>query len=211
MTETLATATTHAARAHARAQAGTVTDAMPIVPASSWPAPPSGRAASMTWAETVPGGRYTSKVLARGTRLRLRDVHGTACANILLFRADAPHERLNVADTVKVPWQAYLGVGHPLLSDQAASSPRSSPTPPDATTRCAAPLMSRGTLRNTVRDRFIRALLRVANCSRSPPPSTTCSRATCRPRCPSSTVSASRRTAASSAPATPVPALSSTC
>lgn len=118
MTETLATATTHAARAHARAQAGTVTDAMPIVPASSWPAPPSGRAASMTWAETVPGGRYTSKVLARGTRLRLRDVHGTACANLLLFRADAPHERLNVADTVKVPWQAYLGVGHPLLSDQ---------------------------------------------------------------------------------------------
>ena len=27
-------------------------------------------------------------------------------------------ERLNVADTVKVPWQAYLGAGHPLLSDQ---------------------------------------------------------------------------------------------
>ncbi|MBM4494668.1 DUF1989 domain-containing protein [Rhodococcus hoagii] len=37
---------------------------------------------------------------------------------MLLFRADAPWERLNVADTVKVPWQAYpLGPGHPLLSD----------------------------------------------------------------------------------------------
>ena len=58
------------------------------------------------------------KVLARGTRLRLRDVHGTGCAHVLLWRADAPWERLNVADTVKVPWQAYLGVGHPLLSDQ---------------------------------------------------------------------------------------------
>lgn len=118
MTETLATATTHAARAHARAQAGTVTDSMPIVPASAWPTPPSGRCASMTWAETVPGGRYTTKVLARGTRLRLRDLHGAACAHLLLFRADAPHERLNVADTLKVPWQAYLGAGHPLLSDQ---------------------------------------------------------------------------------------------
>ena len=28
------------------------------------------------------------------------------------------HERLNVADTVKVPWQAYPTAGHPLLSDQ---------------------------------------------------------------------------------------------
>jgi len=118
MTETLATATTHAARAHARAQAGTVTDAMPIVPASAWSTPPNGRAATMTWAETVPGGRYASKVLARGTRLRLRDLDGAACAHLLIFRADAPHERLNVADTVKVPWQAYLGLGHPLLSDQ---------------------------------------------------------------------------------------------
>ncbi len=116
MTETLATATTHAARAHARAQSGIVTDGMPTVPASAWPAAPTGRAASLVWAETVPGGRYTSKVLARGTRLRLRDIHGAACANLLLFRADAPWERLNVADTVKVPWQAYLGAGHPLLS-----------------------------------------------------------------------------------------------
>ena len=41
-----------------------------------------------------------------------------ACAHLLLYRADAPWERLNVADTVKVPWQAYLGAGHPLLSDQ---------------------------------------------------------------------------------------------
>ncbi len=75
-------------------------------------------AEQLTWAETVPGGRYTSKVLARGTRLRLRDLDGTACAHLLLWRADAPWERLNVADTVKVPWQAYLSAGHPLLSDQ---------------------------------------------------------------------------------------------
>ncbi|GAB89020.1 urea amidolyase associated protein UAAP1 [Gordonia rhizosphera] len=116
---TTTTADTSGARAHARAQAGTTTDSMPVVPASSWPHPPADvDATELTWAETVPGGRYTTKVVARGTRLRLRDVTGTACAHLLLWRADAPWERLNVADTVKVPWQAYLSTGHPLLSDQ---------------------------------------------------------------------------------------------
>lgn len=112
------TSTTAAARAHARAQAGTRTEAMPVLPAADWPTPPAGVDADrLVWAETVPGGRYTSKVLARGTRVRLRDLDGNACANVLLHRADAPWERLNVADTVKVPWQAYLAAGHPLLSD----------------------------------------------------------------------------------------------
>ncbi|NLG56335.1 MAG: DUF1989 domain-containing protein [Rhodococcus sp.] len=116
---TSSTATTAAAREHARAQGGAITDSMPVVPASNWPTPPAGVAQEdLTWAETVPGGSYTSKVLARGTRLRLRDIDGNACAHISLYRADAPWERLNVADTVKVPWQAYLRVGHPLLSDQ---------------------------------------------------------------------------------------------
>ncbi|MUL63588.1 urea carboxylase [Mycobacterium sp. CBMA 234] len=113
------TSTTTAAREHARAQAGAHTTAMPVVPASLWPTPPADVAAErLTWAETVPGGRYTSKVLARGTRLRLTDIDGRACAHVLLWRADAPWERLNIADTVKVPWQAYLGIDHPLLDDQ---------------------------------------------------------------------------------------------
>lgn len=113
------TASTQGARAHARAQADTRVEGMPTVPATAWPDPPAGLPAeALTWAETVPGGRYTTKVLARGTRLRLTDTTGTACANILLWRADAPWERLNVADTVKVAWQAYIGAGHPLLSDQ---------------------------------------------------------------------------------------------
>ncbi|GAB05910.1 urea carboxylase-associated protein 2 [Gordonia amarae] len=113
------TATTAGARDHARAQAAGITDSMPVVPARDWPTSPEGVAAAhLTWAETVPGGRYTTKVLARGTRIRLRDIDGRASAHVLLWRADAPWERLNVADTVKVPWQAYLGEGHPLLSDQ---------------------------------------------------------------------------------------------
>jgi hypothetical protein len=75
-------------------------------------------ATRLLWAESVPGGSYTTRVLGRGARLRLIDPDGDACAHLLLFRADAPWERLNIADTMKVPWQAYLGVGHPLLSDQ---------------------------------------------------------------------------------------------
>jgi uncharacterized protein len=113
------TDTTRAAREHARAQAGTGAEAMPTLPASAWPEPPAGvDPAALTWAETVAGGGYASKVLARGTTLRLRDLEGDACAHLLLYNADQPWERLNVADTVKVPWQAYLGEGHPLLSDQ---------------------------------------------------------------------------------------------
>lgn len=113
------TSTTAAARDHARAQAGTRTEAMPVLPASAWHAPPDGvDRAALTWAERVAGGGYSSKVLARGTTLRLRDLDGDACAHLLLYNADQPWERLNVADTVKVPWQAYVGEGHPLLSDQ---------------------------------------------------------------------------------------------
>jgi len=113
------TGTTRGAREHARAQAGTAAEAMPTVPASAWTEPPAGLdPAALTWAETVAGGGYASKVLARGTTLRLTDLGGDACAHLLLYNADQPWERLNVADTVKVPWQAYLGAGHPLLSDQ---------------------------------------------------------------------------------------------
>lgn len=113
------TDTTHGARDHARAQGGTVVEAMPTLPASSWADPPEGvDAADLTWAEVVGGGDYTNKVVARGTTIRLTDLAGDACANILLFNADQPWERLNVADTVKVPWQAYVSEGHPLLSDQ---------------------------------------------------------------------------------------------
>ncbi|GAA4389055.1 urea amidolyase associated protein UAAP1 [Tsukamurella soli] len=115
----MTTADTHGARSHARSQGGTVVDGMPFVPATSYPDPPADAPPrSLVWAEHVPAGRYTTKVLARGTRLRMIDRDGTACAHLMLWRAGSPWERLNVADTVKVPWQAYLGTGHPLLSDQ---------------------------------------------------------------------------------------------
>jgi uncharacterized protein len=73
---------------------------------------------SMTWSEALAGGGYTTKVLARGTTLRLIDRDGNGCAHILLFNADQPSERLSVADTITVPGQGYLGPAQPLLSDQ---------------------------------------------------------------------------------------------
>jgi len=104
----MSTASTQGARSHARSQAAAADLRIPAAPAGVAP----------LWAESIPAGSYATRVLGRGTRLRLADPDGGACAHLLLFRADAPWERLNVADTVKVPWQAYLGAGHPLLSDQ---------------------------------------------------------------------------------------------
>ena len=71
------TDTVLAARVDARAQGGKVADAMPYLPASSTPYPPPGvDVAALTWAETVAGGKYAHKVLARGTRIKLLDVTG---------------------------------------------------------------------------------------------------------------------------------------
>ncbi len=113
------TASTCGARDHARAQGGTVVETMPVLPASRWPSPPPGVAPSdLLWAETVAGGNYTQLRVARGTHLRLTDLAGDACAHVLLYNATQPWERLNVADTTKVAWQAYVGAGSLLLSDQ---------------------------------------------------------------------------------------------
>ena len=108
----MSTADPHGARAHARAMAGTRVEAMPIVPAQADDAP-----GEVVWEETIAAGGYASRRLARGARLRLIDLHGDACASMLLFNAENPLERLNVADTLKVQWNGYLGPGKLVLSD----------------------------------------------------------------------------------------------
>lgn len=107
----MSTASTGGARSHARSLAHQAELRAPAVPGDVDPS-------TLFWAETIPADGYATKVLARGSRIRLIDADGGACAHLLLYRAEAPWERLNVADTMKVPWQAYLGAGHPLLSDQ---------------------------------------------------------------------------------------------
>jgi urea carboxylase-associated protein 2 len=98
--------------------AGTRVEAMPTLPASAASDLPTGvDADSAVWAETVAAGGYASRQLNRGTRLRLTDIAGDACVSMLIFNAGRPVERLNVADTVKVQWNAYLTAGALLLSD----------------------------------------------------------------------------------------------
>jgi len=112
-----ATADPKSAREHARAQGNTRVEAMPILPPVADDLPEGVAATELVWEETVAPGGYTSRRLARGTRLRLIDKAGDACASLNIFNAEMPTERLNVADTVKVQWNAYLGEGKLLLSD----------------------------------------------------------------------------------------------
>jgi urea carboxylase-associated protein 2 len=106
-----------AARDHARAMAGTVAEAMPVLPPVADDLPDGVSSDDLLWEETIAAGGYATRRLARGARLRLIDLKGDACASLLIFNAEMPTERLNVADTVKVQWNAYLGAGKLLLSD----------------------------------------------------------------------------------------------
>lgn len=115
MTSLSPTGTTGGAREHARAQGGQQVEHMPTIPADNYVWEGGHR---LTWAERVAPGGYTHRVVAAGTTIRLTDLEGEACAHLLLYRAGEPWERLNVADTVKVQWQAHLGAGSLLLSDQ---------------------------------------------------------------------------------------------
>jgi urea carboxylase-associated protein 2 len=113
------TASPAGARSHALAMADTVVETMPTVPADlapDWPdaAEPDARLV----AETVGGGNYTTLAVARGTIVEFTDLYGDSCVTLAIFNAAQPDERLNVADTVKIQWQAYLGAGSMLLSDR---------------------------------------------------------------------------------------------
>src|SRR5262245_60331427 len=78
---------------------------------------PGIAAADVLWEETIGAGGYASQVVPRGARVRFADLDCDTCGGLLLHRADRPAERLNVADTVKLQWQAYPGPGYLLLSD----------------------------------------------------------------------------------------------
>ena len=107
----------NAAKAHARSMEGTVVEAMPVLPPYAADLPANVALHDLIWEEIIAAGGYASRTVARGTRLRLIDLEGDACASLLLFNAAMPSERLNIADTVKVQWDAYPSAGSLLLSD----------------------------------------------------------------------------------------------
>ena len=114
------TSTTHGAREHARSQDGTAVDAQPVLPASACPSPPAGVESGTTALGRTRRGRQLHPQAARARhgapphRRHRRRLRRTCCSTT----PAEPWERLNVADTVKVQWQVYLGAGHLLLSDQ---------------------------------------------------------------------------------------------
>ncbi len=117
-TEGTGTGSLEAALAHARSQAGAPVATQRTVPASSAVDLPAGVAASsVRWDEVVGAGGYASAVLRRDDVVRLTDLSGDTCVNLQAWNAALTSERLNPADTVKVQWQAYLGVGALVLSD----------------------------------------------------------------------------------------------
>ncbi len=73
--------------------------------------------AKVFWDETVQGGSTWSHVLKRRTALRMLDPQGGANVGMLLYNADNPTERYNMADTLKAQHTAKLTKDHVLMSD----------------------------------------------------------------------------------------------
>ncbi|HEU4839938.1 MAG TPA: urea amidolyase associated protein UAAP1 [Ilumatobacteraceae bacterium] len=114
----MSTASLEGARDHARSQDGADAPTQRTVPPATAAALPPGVATSdVVWDETLGGGNYATAELRAGTVVRIVDTAGDACVHLVVHNAQATAERLNVADTVKVQWQAYLGPGAVLLSD----------------------------------------------------------------------------------------------
>jgi uncharacterized protein len=67
--------------------------------------------------ETLRGGQMWSRVLTRGSRLKLTDLEGGASVAALLFNARQPLERYNMPDTLKAQHIARLTTGNVLYSD----------------------------------------------------------------------------------------------
>ncbi len=67
--------------------------------------------------EKLPGGAYWHGVIKRGKTLRIQDLEGSQGVSMVCYNADNPMERLNVADTAKIQFNAFLGKGKVLYSD----------------------------------------------------------------------------------------------
>lgn len=67
--------------------------------------------------EKLPGGAYWHGVIKRGNTLRVTDLEGSQGVSMICYNADNPIERLNVADTAKIQFNAFLKKGMVLYSD----------------------------------------------------------------------------------------------
>ena len=67
--------------------------------------------------EKLPGGAYWHGIIKRGNTLRVTDLAGSQGVSMICYNADSPIERLNVADTAKIQFNAFLKQGMVLYSD----------------------------------------------------------------------------------------------
>ncbi|MBD3883629.1 urea carboxylase-associated family protein [Phormidium tenue FACHB-886] len=67
--------------------------------------------------EVIPGGAYWHGVIKRGNTLRVTDLEGSQGVSLIAYNADNPIERLNVADTAKIQFNAFLKKGMVIYSD----------------------------------------------------------------------------------------------
>jgi len=73
--------------------------------------------ALITWDEVIPGGAYWSRIIKRGSTLRLVAPEGSRGVAFLCYNADNTIERYNAADTAKIQFNAFLKKGMLLYSD----------------------------------------------------------------------------------------------
>lgn len=67
--------------------------------------------------ENIRGGDYWTGIIKRGNTLRITDLKGSHGVSMLCYNADNPLERLNVADTAKIQFNAFLKKGMVLYTD----------------------------------------------------------------------------------------------
>ena len=67
--------------------------------------------------ETLPGSAYWHGVIKRGNTLRVTDLAGSQGVSLICYNADNAIERLNVADTAKIQFNAFLKKGMVIYSD----------------------------------------------------------------------------------------------
>ncbi|MEH2161137.1 MAG: urea amidolyase associated protein UAAP1 [Nostoc sp.] len=67
--------------------------------------------------EKLPGGAYWDYVIKRGNTLRVTDLEGFQGVSMICYNADNSIERLNVADTAKIQFNAFLKKGMVIYSD----------------------------------------------------------------------------------------------
>ncbi len=195
----MSTQTTAGAREHARSQAGTITDSMPVLPATRWPNPPEDVAPErLTWLRPCRVG---------GTRPRFSHVEpdcdfATSLAAPAQTSCSIAPTPPGSVSTSPIPSRCH---GRPISASGTRCSPIRggeylrpwSQTRRVTTTRSAERRHAPPTRRSTGRVRCTVPHPPVVNCSPSLPRRTGSGRRTLRRRCPSSMVSASRRTALS--------------